>query len=233
MPVALALIGDKPTSMRVGKVMIPPPPATEFKAPHTQEIGNRTQACAKVIRVSDLLLVNHKGEVVKGDRPVNQAAFAIYSQVHAARPDVIAAAHAHSLYGKTWSSLGRLLSPITQDACTFYEDHALFNDFTGVVLDPSEGQRIAQALGNKKAVILQNHGLLTTGETVDAAAWWFIIMERLCQTQLLAESARQPIAINPEIARLTRTQVGRPESGWFSFQPLYDRIIREEPDLLN
>jgi ribulose-5-phosphate 4-epimerase/fuculose-1-phosphate aldolase len=180
-----------------------------------------------------LLLVNHKGEVVKGDRPVNQAAFAIYSQVHAARPDVIAAAHAHSLYGKTWSSLGRLLSPITQDACTFYEDHALFNDFTGVVLDPSEGQRIAQALGNKKAVILQNHGLLTTGETVDAAAWWFITMERSCQTQLLAESAGQPIAINPEIARLTRTQVGRPESGWFSFQPLYDRIIREEPDLLN
>ena len=185
------------------------------------------------IRVSDLLLVNHKGEVVRGDRPVNQAAFAIHSQVHAARPDVIAAAHAHSLYGKTWSSLGRLLSPITQDACAFYEDHALFNDFTGVVLDPSEGQRIAQALGNKKAVILQNHGLLTTGETVDAAAWWFITMERSCQTQLLAESAGQPIMIDPEVARLTRTQVGRPESGWFSFQPLYDRIIREEPDLLD
>ncbi|MBV8386500.1 MAG: class II aldolase/adducin family protein, partial [Acidimicrobiia bacterium] len=57
------------------------------------------------IKVSDLILVNDKGEVVEGNRPVNTAAFVIHSQVHAARPDVIAAAHAHSTYGKTWSSL--------------------------------------------------------------------------------------------------------------------------------
>ncbi len=53
------------------------------------------------IKVSDLILVNDKGEVVKGNKPVNAAAFAIHSQVHSARPDVIAAAHAHSTYGKT------------------------------------------------------------------------------------------------------------------------------------
>src|SRR3954454_16709294 len=58
------------------------------------------------IRASDLLLVNHEGTVVEGDWPVNQAAFAIHSQVHAARPDVIAAAHTHSPYGRAWSSLG-------------------------------------------------------------------------------------------------------------------------------
>src|SRR6266849_1722404 len=75
------------------------------------------------IRVSDLILVNHRGDVVEGKYPVNGAAFAIHSQIHKARPDVIAAAHAHSLYGKTWSSLGRLLDPITQDSCAFYEDH--------------------------------------------------------------------------------------------------------------
>ena len=74
------------------------------------------------IRASDLILVNDHGEVVEGKYPVNGAAFAIHSQVHAARPDVVAAAHAHSLYGKAWSSLGRLLDPITQDACAFYED---------------------------------------------------------------------------------------------------------------
>jgi len=113
------------------------------------------------VRVSDLILVNHKGEVVEGDYPVNAAAFAIHSSVHAARPDCIAAAHAHSLYGKAWSALGRLLEPITQDACVFYEDHAVFEDFTGVVYDPAEGQRIADALGVHKAVILRNHGLLT------------------------------------------------------------------------
>src|ERR1700674_3785077 len=119
------------------------------------------------VRVSDLILVNHRGEVVEGDAAVNRAAFAIHSQVHAARPDVVAAAHAHSIYGKSWSSLGRLLDPITQDACAFYEDHGLFDDFTGVVYETAEGDRIAQALGKGKAVILRNHGLLTVGGSVD------------------------------------------------------------------
>ena len=144
----------------------------------------------KMIRVKDLILVNDQGEVVDGNWPVNLAAFAIHSQVHAARPDVVAAAHAHSVHGKSWSSLRRLLDPMTQDACAFYGDHALFDDYTGVVLDLEEGKRLAHALGDNKAVILSNHGLLTVGQTsVDEAAWWFITMERTCQAQLLAEAA--------------------------------------------
>lgn len=185
------------------------------------------------IRVSDLILVNDKGEVVEGDAAVNRAAFAIHSQIHAARPDVMAAAHAHSIYGKTWSTLGRLLDPITQDVCAFYEDHALFDDYTGVVLDLKEGKRIAHALGDKKAVILRNHGLLTVGHSVDEAAWWFITMERSCQAQLLAEAAGKPVLIAEEHARLTATQVGSPISGYVSFQPLYAKITREQPDLFD
>ena len=183
------------------------------------------------IRVSDLILVNHHGEVVEGDRAVNQAAFAIHSQVHAARPDVIAAAHAHSIYGKTWSSLRRPLAALTQDACSFYGDHAVFEDYTGVVLDTEEGKRIAHALGEHKAVILSNHGNLTVGHSVDEAVWWFITMERTCQSQLMAEAAGDPVEIDPEMAALTASQVGSSIAGWFSFQPLWDRITREQPDL--
>ena len=185
------------------------------------------------IRVSDLILVNDKGEVVEGNAVVNGAAFAIHSQVHAARPDVIAAAHSHSVYGKSWSTLGRLLDPLTQDACAFYEDHALFDDYTGVVLDPEEGKRIAHALGDRKAVILRNHGLLTVGHSVDEAVWWFITMERSCQAQLLAEAAGTPILIDDDMARLTASQVGSHISGYFSFQPLYQKIVREQADLLD
>ena len=184
------------------------------------------------ICTSDLILVNHKGEVIEGDRAINAAAFAIHSQIHQARPDVIAAAHAHSLYGKAWSSLGKLLAPLTQDACAFYEDCALFEDYTGVVLDSTEGKRIAATLGEKKALILQNHGLLTVGHSVDEAAWWFITMDRSCQAQLMAEKAGIPIAIAPDIARLTYSQIGGHYIGWFSFQSLYEKIVREEPDLL-
>ena len=96
------------------------------------------------IRVSDLVLVNHHGAVVEGEYPVNAAAFAIHSQVHAARPDVIAAAHSHSMYGKAFATLGRLLDPITQDACAFYEDHGIFDDYTGVVNELSEVSVLAK-----------------------------------------------------------------------------------------
>jgi len=183
------------------------------------------------IRASDLILVNHQGEVVEGDQPVNGAAFAIHSRIHAARPDTVAAAHAHSLYGKAWSSLGRLLDPITQDACAFYQDHALFDDYTGVVYETSEGERIARALGGCKAIILRNHGLLTVGQTVDEAAWYFLTMERSCQAQLLAEAAGKPVAIAPECAATTRDQVSGGINGWFQYQPMWSMISREEPDL--
>jgi ribulose-5-phosphate 4-epimerase/fuculose-1-phosphate aldolase len=184
------------------------------------------------IRASDLILVNHQGEVVEGKYQVNVAAFAIHSRVHAARPDVVAAAHAHSMYGKAWASLGRLLDPITQDACAFYEDHGLFEDFTGVVYETSEGERIAQALGNYKAAILRNHGLLTVGQTVEEAAWWFITMDRSSQAQLLAEAAGKPVKIDHASALATRETVGSHFAGWFQFQPMLARIVREEPDLL-
>jgi ribulose-5-phosphate 4-epimerase/fuculose-1-phosphate aldolase len=187
----------------------------------------------KHVRLSDLICVNRDGVVVHGDAMVNQAAFAIHSQVHEARPEIVAAAHSHSLHGKAWSSLGRLLDPLTQDACAFFEDHSLFDDYTGVVLDPEEGKRIAHALGENKAVILRNHGLLTTGYSVDEAVWSFITMERTCQAQLLAEAAGTPIKIADEMARTTHDQTGSPVACYFSFQPLWDWITREEPDLFD
>ena len=184
------------------------------------------------ISVSDLLLVNDNGQVVEGNKGVNTAAFAIHSQIHAARPDVIAAAHSHSLHGKAWSTLGRKLDAITQDACAFYGDHDVFDDYTGVVLDTEEGKRIAAALGDHKAIILRNHGLLTVGHSVDEAAFWFIVMDRTCHAQLLAEAAGTPILIDPEMAALTAKQVGGHGAGLMGFQPLWEKIVAEEPDLL-
>ena len=149
-----------------------------------------------------------------------------------ARDDVIAAAHAHSVFGKSWSTLGRLLDPLTQDACAFYEDHVFYKEYNGVVYETDEGDRIAECLGDKKAMIMANHGILTVGESVDAAVWWFITMERSCQAQLAAEAAGLPKMIDRENAKLTYEQVGTPYGGWISFQPLYDRIVAEQPDLL-
>ncbi|MGI5470396.1 class II aldolase/adducin family protein [Streptomyces sp. CA-132043] len=181
--------------------------------------------------VSDLLLVNSQGQVVEGRHHVNQAAFAIHAQIHAARPDVVAVAHSHSTYGRALASLGELLEPITQDVCAFYEDHALFDEYTGVVVDEAEGRRIAAALGPHKAVILRNHGLLTVGDSVDAAAWWFLTMERSCQVQLTAKAAGKPVHIEHASALRTREQLGSDLVAWINYQPLFQQISREEPDL--
>lgn len=190
------------------------------------------------IKVSDLLLVNSRGETVVGDAPLNQAAFAIHSAIHEAHPDVIAAAHTHSIYGKAWSSLGRTLDPLSQDACSFYEDHVLFDDFTGVVLENSEGERIAQALkkpdgGTYKGAILRNHGILTAGPTVEAVAWWYIALDNAAHTQLLAEAAGTPKPIDAATARHTHETVGRPQGALFSFESLYAGLVEAEPDLLD
>lgn len=184
------------------------------------------------IKVSDLILVDEAGKIVEGNRPVNKAALVIHSAVHHARPDVVAAAHAHTTYGQIWATTGKLLRPLTQDSCAFYNDHSLFDDYTGVVYEGSEGERIAQGLGENKAAILRNHGLLTVGSSVAEAVWWFILMERSCREHVYAYSIGEPIEIEEKYAALTYSQEGTEAAGRSQFQPLWDMIVAEEPDFL-
>ena len=191
-----------------------------------------------MIRSSDLIRVDESGQVVEGDRAVNGAAIAIHCAVHAARPDTKAAAHAHGPYGKTLSSLDVGIEPLTQDACAFYNDFGVHDTFTGVVLDQEEGRRIGTALGARKAVILRNHGMLTVGTTVDSAAWWFLTLERTAQSQLQAYAAASGYGIKPRLigdeeATLTYGQVGYEYAGWFQFQPIWERISRDNPDIFD
>ena len=191
-----------------------------------------------MIRSSDLVRVDEDGQVVEGSRAVNGAAVAIHCAVHAARPDVLAAAHAHGPHGKALSSLDVGIEPLTQDACAFYDDCAVFDDYTGVVLDREEGRRIGVALGDRKAIILRNHGMLTVGGSVDSAAWWFLTLERTAQAQLSAYAAAggyglKPRQIDHEAALLTRSQVGYEFAGWFQFQPIWERISRDNPDVFD
>ena len=187
----------------------------------------------KLMKVSDLILVNHKGEVVEGKRPVNAAAFAIHSELHKARPDIVAAAHSHSMYGKTFSTLGKPLKMITQDSTMFYNDIAMSNAGSGaVVVDTAVGAQMAADLGRKKALIHQNHGLITAGGSVDAAVWWFVALERCCQSQLVAEAAGEPIVIPDHLCQAGYEAQGHDLAGWFQFQPWWDELNRDEPEFL-
>ncbi|KAK7733638.1 hypothetical protein SLS57_000653 [Botryosphaeria dothidea] len=187
-----------------------------------------------LIKASDLIQVNEEGKVIDGGpvRLLNTAAFMIHSAIHQARPDVNAAAHSHSVYGRSFCTLGRPLDIITQDACAFYNDHVVYESFNGIVLAEEEGKNIASSLDNKKAALLQNHGLLTVGKTVEEAVFWFVSLEKCCKAQLLADAAAagrggQTIKINEEDAAFTYKTVGTPTAGWFSAKPLFDLIHKE------
>ena len=106
-------------------------------------------------------------------------------------------------------------------------------DFSGVVEEVDEGDEIAKALGDKKVIILQNHGILTTGPSVDIALWFYMSMERCCQAQLMAEAAGEPIVISHDTAVKTRNFIANDMAAWASYQPAFDMIVKKEPDLLD
>ncbi|PQE24496.1 L-fuculose-phosphate aldolase protein [Rutstroemia sp. NJR-2017a WRK4] len=146
-----------------------------------------------LMTAGDLICLDvETGRIVGGNRsrPANAAGFQIHSAIHKAREDVHAICHAHTISGRAWSVFGLPLQMLTQDICNFHRAHSVYTSHNGIVFSSSEGVAIAQALGpTNKGVILQNHGLLTVGSTVDEAGFLFGLMDRGCEIQLKAEAA--------------------------------------------
>ena len=84
-----------------------------------------------------------------------------------------------------------------------------------------------------KRQILKNHGILTTGSSVDIALWYFLSMEKSCQAQLMAEAAGTPELIPHETAIKTREFIANEVALWASYQPMFDMIVEKQPDLLD
>lgn len=156
------------------------------------------------IEADDLLLADSEGNVLEGRGIVNGPAYLIHARIHAQRPDVVSAAHAHSLAGVAWSTTGRLLDPISQDSCVFYGRQAIYRDFGGVIDSADEAETVARHLGAQPFLILQNHGILVAAPDVRSACWWFVNFDRACRVQLFAEqSSAGPTLIADEVARRT------------------------------
>jgi len=180
-----------------------------------------------MLKASDMILVDYEGKAIGGNmsRPANAAGFLIHSSVHKARPDVIAACHTHSVYGKAWASFARPLEMLNQDVTNFYgEAQAVYPHHGGVVFTHEEGERLAASIGPKgKGVILRNHGLLTVGNTVDEACYLFTLMERSCQAQLLVEAAAAngvpKVYVPDEAARYSFENASDPETLYWEAQP--------------
>ena len=188
------------------------------------------------VKVSNLILADHEGKVVEGQHAINRAGFVLHAGVHEAHPDIVAMCHAHTVYGTAFASLGKKLEPITQDAAVFFEDHVVIDDEAGqVAVEIDAGHKVANAFKGVKAAIHQNHGLLTVSRhSIEAAAFWFIGLERCCQQQLLVDaSGVEPKLVTPERARYSREHVGSEYIGWLHFQPIWEQLVKTQPDMFD
>ena len=188
------------------------------------------------VKVSNLILADHEGNVVEGRHALNRAGFVLHAAVHEAHPDILAMCHAHTTYGTAFASLGKKLEPISQDAAAFYEDHVVIGDEGGqVAVEVKAGHKVALAFKGVKAAIHQNHGLLTASRhSIEAAAFWFIALERCCQQQLMIEaSGVKPKLVSEERSRYSREHVGSEYIGWLHFQTIWGQLLATQPDMFD
>ena len=188
------------------------------------------------VKVSNLICADHEGTVVEGKHAINRAGFVLHAAVHEMHPDIVAMCHAHTVYGTAFAALGKKLEPITQDAAAFFEDHVVIGDEAGqVAVEVKAGNKVAAAFAGVKAAIHQNHGLLTASRhSIEAAAFWFIALERCCQQQLAIDATGlTPRLVREDRARYSREHVGSEYIGWLHFQAIWEQLKETQPDMFD
>ena len=187
------------------------------------------------VTISSLIRVDSTGTVVEGTYPASRPAWATFNEIRKLRPEIIAAAHVHSHYGSAWSSFGLPIDYVTEDTCLFHNKLSIYDQFNGAIVTREEGSNMAQSLGNNKAIILQNHGIYTVGETLEEAAWLFIALENACKTQFLLETMKArniyPKQMNKEALEFTAKIMGSPYAAWLQFQPILNKFLKNVQDL--
>lgn len=138
------------------------------------------------VTASNLVKITLTGEIVgESEHPVNVTGFALHGAVHAARADAVCVMHLHNTAGIAVSIQPHGLLPISQHALRFHERIG-YHDYEGLAFSPSEGERLVASLGAHPAMLLRNHGTLTTGRTVAEAFVLMATLVKACEIQLQA-----------------------------------------------
>jgi ribulose-5-phosphate 4-epimerase/fuculose-1-phosphate aldolase len=136
------------------------------------------------ITASSLVKIDLDGNLVENsNHDVNQAGFVIHSAVHAARHDVECVLHTHTRAGVAISCLAEGLLPLNQFSLQFF-NRIGYHDYEGIALDLDERQRLVADLGDKRILVLRNHGLLTAGRTIPEAFSLMYYLDQSCRIQL-------------------------------------------------
>jgi ribulose-5-phosphate 4-epimerase/fuculose-1-phosphate aldolase len=150
------------------------------------------------VTASNLVKVDLVGcKVMDSPHQVNPAGFTIHSAVHAARDDAGCVLHVHSVNGIAVSAQRDGLLPLSQHAIFVLAELA-YHDYEGVVLNADEKPRLVHDLGDKRFLILRNHGLLTVGATVADAFVAMYLLETSCMIQVRAQAGGRPLIEIPQ-----------------------------------
>jgi ribulose-5-phosphate 4-epimerase/fuculose-1-phosphate aldolase len=150
------------------------------------------------ITASSLVKVDLDGEkVLDSPHPVNPAGFVIHSAIHASREDAGCVLHTHTKAGIAVSAQADGLLPISQTSLFPYVTLG-YHNYEGVALNDDEKPRLVADLGMNNALILRNHGLLTTAPTVADAFLFMYVLETACQIQIMAQSGGSELVQVPE-----------------------------------
>jgi len=155
------------------------------------------------MRASDLVKIDYDGSIVGDEnqsRRVNAAGFCIHSAIHMTRHDLVCVVHTHTAAGMAVASQKHGLLPISQHALKFY-GHLAYHGYEGIALDLDERERLVSDLGEHRAMILQNHGLLVAGRTIPEAFNNIYYLERACQAQVAALAGGTELVTPPEAVR--------------------------------
>ena len=190
------------------------------------------------IKASDLILVNEDNKKELQNKPeiIDPTALNIHGAIHERVPHARCIFHAHSKYATALSSLkDPTLKPIDQNTMIFYNRVSVYNEFGGLGFE-EESIKMANALGNKQHMILANHGIITTGETVADGFNSLYYFEKAAETYLTALSSNQELnVVNHDIAEKTAEETANYPLDTASLFLSQIRLIldKEEPDYKN
>ena len=141
--------------------------------------------------IENIITVDLDGQRVGGAMPRHNEVF-IHSEVLRARPDLQAVIHTHAPHAVAFSSLGKELVPVNNEAGYFYKRLPVFSETSDLIVSPERGKAVAKTLADKNALILRNHGIVAAGRSLEEAVWIALKLERACRVQLMAEWAGGP-----------------------------------------
>lgn len=182
-------------------------------------------------RESNILLIDDDLNVLAGEGMANPAN-RFHLWIYRARPETHAIVHTHPPYASALSMIAEELIVSHMDTCVLYENCAYLAEWPGVPIGDEEGEMISAALGDKQAVLLAHHGLLTAAKTIEEAAVLAFYLERAARLQLMARAVGPIRRVKPELAREARSYRGSPKYIVATFNYLARRVLRETPDCL-